>query len=128
MSKERFEYKKNEFIDYISDNKTGIVYIVTNYNDMTDMTKLLNKQNQRIADLEEQLANSIKPKFKIGQKVWYIDRYGVQKDIIVGFTYFSKENEILYEMHDEIVDHREKYIFATKEEALKKLEELGENK
>lgn len=81
-------------------------------------------KDQRIAELEEQLKNVIVPKFKIGQEVWYIDRYGVQKDTIVSFTYFSIENEILYKMHDEIIDHREKYIFATKEEALKKLEEL----
>ena len=83
-----------------------------------------NKQAQRIAELEEQLKNVIVPKFKVGQEVWYIDRYGVQKDIIVSFTYFSIENEILYKMHDEIIDHREKYIFATKEEAQVKLEEL----
>lgn len=88
----------------------------------------LNKQAQRISELEEQLANSIRPKFKIGQEVYYIDRYGVQKDIVISFTYFSRENEILYEMQDEIIDHREKYIFATKEEAEAKLEELGEKK
>ena len=82
------------------------------------------KLHQRIAELEEQLKNAIVPKFKVGQEVWYIDRYGVQKDIIVSFTYFSIENEILYKMHDEIIDHREKYIFATKEEAQVKLEEL----
>ena len=81
-----------------------------------------NKQAQRIAELEEQLKNAIAPKFKVGQEVWYIDRYGVQKDIIVSFTYFSLENEIIYKMHDEIIDHREKYIFVTKEEAQAKLD------
>ena len=96
--------------------------------DMIDICNLLNQQEQRIAELEEQLKNAIAPKFKVGQEVWYIDRYGVQKDIIVSFTYFSIENEILYKMHDEIIDHREKYIFATKEEAQAKLEELGEKK
>ena len=90
--------------------------------------KILNEKDQRIAELEEQLKNAIAPKFKVGQEVWYIDRYGVQKDIIVSFTYFIIENEILYKMHDEIIDHREKYIFATKEEAQAKLEELGEKK
>lgn len=75
-------------------------------------------------ELKQQLKNAIVPKFKIGQEVYYLDRYGVQKDIIVSFTYFSIENEILYKMHDEIIDHREKYIFATKEEAQVKLEEL----
>ena len=90
--------------------------------------KTINKLQQRIAELEQQLKNAIVPKFKIGQEVWYIDRYGVQKDIIVSFTYFSIENEILYKMHDEIIDHREKYIFATKEEAQAKLKELGEKK
>lgn len=89
--------------------------------------KILNEKDQRIAELEEQLKNAIVPKFKIGQEVWYIDRYGVQKDIIVSFTYFSIENEILYKMHDEIIDHREKYIFATKEEAEAKLKDLQEN-
>lgn len=91
--------------------------------------KIIAELQQRIAELEGQLKDCIKPKFKVGQEVWYIDRYGVQKDIIVSFTYFSIENEILYKMHDEFIDHREKYIFATKEEAQVRLEELqGENK
>lgn len=54
----RFEYSQNDLINYISDNKTGIIYVATNYNDMTDMTKLLNKQAQRIAELESKLAES----------------------------------------------------------------------
>ena len=35
----------------------------------------------RIAELEKEIAyikkNAIVPKFKVGQKIWYIDRYGI---------------------------------------------------
>lgn len=104
--------------------KESLIVYDEEWNTLDDLCELLNQLQQRIAELEEQLENAIVPKFKIGQEVWYIDRYGVQKDIIVSFTYFSIENEILYKMNDEIIDHREKYIFATKEEAEQKLNEL----
>ena len=82
----------------------------------------------RIAELEKEIAyikkNAIVPKFKVGQKIWYIDRYGIQKDTIISFTYFSIQNEILYKMGDEIIDYREEYIFATEQEAQAKLKEL----
>ena len=68
--------------------------------------------------------SAIVPKFKVGQKIWYIDRYGIQKDTIISFTYFSIQNEILYKMGDEIIDYREEYIFATEQEAQAKLKEL----
>lgn len=82
----------------------------------------------RIAELEKEIAyikkNAIVPKFKVGQKIWYIDRYGIQKDTIISFTYFSIQNEILYKMGDEIIDYREEYIFATEQEAQAKLKDL----
>ena len=73
MSKERYIREH----DYIIDNnkrKTNESLIVYDeeWNTLDDLCDLLNEQSQRIAELEEQLANSITPKYKIGQEVFYI--------------------------------------------------------
>lgn len=83
MSKERFKHIENDIVNYIDDDKTGITYIATNYYDMKNLTELLNKQDQKISDLEAKLAESEK-KFKASkdaikfqseeQKEW-MDKY-----------------------------------------------------
>lgn len=87
-----------------------------------------NKQAQRIAELEEQLKNSISPKFKIGQKVWYyhIARNKIYDGIVediqwrpINGMYYRISN--LQRNYFWIIDNE---LFATKEEALAKLEEL----
>ena len=122
MGKERFEV----FGKIIKDNE-DIPALLDNYL----ATVRLNEFNDKIKELEQELAElkekAIVPKFKVGQKIWYLDRYGIQKDTIISFTYFSIQNEILYKMSDEIIDYREEYIFATEQEAQDKLKEMKGN-
>lgn len=84
----------------------------------------LNKQKQQIMELEEQLANSIRPKFKIGQEVYYIGFNRIDKDIIKGFGYNSYDNEFIYRFKNEISEHSESSIFTTFDEAESRLKEL----
>lgn len=81
----------------------------------------------RIAELEEQLKNAIVPKFKQYQQVFYINNGSIfskwayececQDGIIISRYLLSK---------DKIVYHKKSkdLVFATKEEAQAKLEEL----
>lgn len=84
-------------------------------------------------ELEEQLANSIRPKFKIGQEVWYyyIARNKVY-DGIVEDIQWRPINGMYYRIPNLQRDYfwiRDDELFANKEEAQAKLEELkGENK
>ena len=83
----------------------------------------------RIAELEEQLKNAIVPKFKKGQEVWIIfDRtlfgeklISVENTKVLGIYV---EDCINYSLQTLPCIAREKEIFATKEEAQAKLEEL----
>ena len=89
-------------------------------------------KDQRIAELEEQLANSIRPKFKIGQEVWYayskIQLAPVQV-IISDFSYYGyRKHKILYDSENYYEGMPEYCLFATKEEAQAKLEELKTDK
>ena len=94
--------------------------------------ELLNNQDQRIAELEEQLKNAIVPKFKVGQKVWIIDN---EKDVQECEIYELKLNryvrKLVYNISynigledwtDDVAFEDE--LFATREEALAKLKEL----
>ena len=93
---------------------------------------LLNQQDQRIAELEEQLANSIRPKYKIGQEVYKVytpnQKYPF-KFKIIGFkiTKSRGEDNIFYNVEEDGFDmgwYPDEILFATKEEAEAKLEEL----
>lgn len=105
-------------------------YIMT----QEEVCERLNQQDQRIAELEEQLKNAIVPKFKIGQEVWYIDtrindfneqRYVIESYIIQEITIFK--DGIRYMDEDGFI--YEEDLFATKEEAQARLLELkGERK
>ena len=122
MSKERFEYKKHEFIYYISDNKTGIMYNVTNHNKMTDMTKLLNKQSQRIAELEEQLGNAIV--LPINNNKFYYICYPMQEVIEYCVCKLSLDRFTTNDHDTWLMNEFGTDWFTTKEEAQAKLEEL----
>lgn len=84
-------------------------------------------KDQRIAELEEQLANSIRPKFKIGDKVYAIIDTWAYTDV---FPVEIRDTHLLYEVWDGQDTTKQHYtrIFATKEEAEAKLKELGEKK
>lgn len=98
----------------------------------------LNEKNQRIAELEEQLKNSIRPKFRTYQSIFYItqfytstkgnpeydiisDKYYVaenENEIILGWSYANDFNQRKYYYV------RKDWVFANKEEAEAKLKEL----
>lgn len=101
------------------DNKTG--EICDNYID------LLNQQEERIAELEEQLKNAIVPKFKIGDKVYAIIDTFAYTDV---FPVEIRYSHLLYEVWDgqDTTKQHHTRIFATKAEAIAKLKELGEKK
>ena len=101
----------------------------------------LNKQAQRIAELEEQLKNAIVPKFKIGQEIWEITPLMSWKIKRIEWHKFNGGNgDIVVEIyrlgHDRTDDYNccimpvdNDRFFATKEEAEAKLRELqGEKK
>ena len=93
--------------------------------------KKLNKQAERIAELEEQMKNAIVPKFNKGQEVFYINsRNKISSGIIYNIRYDSMKGFDYYIPMLQIEDFRikEECLFATKEEAQTKLEELGERK
>lgn len=75
------------------------------------------EDRQRIAELEEQLKNSVRPKFKIGQEVWVVLDDGVAKDVV-------ENNWFLCSLEKSRLGLYEDYLFATKEEAEQKLNEL----
>jgi hypothetical protein len=88
----------------------------------------------RIAELEEQVKDCIKPKFKIGQEVWFINEISeeIYLGVVVGFevskVYFSPL-DIYYRIEYEdgcliTDDFEDEFVFATKEEAQVKLKEL----
>ena len=108
------------------------------YRNSTRICELLNQQDQRIAEIEEQLKNAIVPKFKIMEKVWHINKdYFYKKDwhieelLINGFEYKidKRKNALVmwystYFNNHKNYKYQEKDLFATKEEAQAKLEEL----
>ena len=117
MSKERWvaiEDTTNLIDDHIEIRNCSAEYVCNQ----------LNKKEKRIAELEEQLANSIRPKFKVGQKIYYIGFYMIGEDIIKGFEYNSYDNEFIYRFKNEISEHSESSIFTTLDEAESKLKEL----
>lgn len=89
--------------------------------------KSLNEKDQQIAELEEQLKNSIRPKFKIGDKVYAIIDTWAYTDV---FPVEIRDTQLLYEVWDgeDTTKQHSTRIFATKEEAQAKLRELGETK
>ena len=89
----------------------------------------LNKQAQRIAELEEQLKNVIVPKFKYGQTVWCVYPTNEHRQGFVfelDFVGYTKDKIICCITENEEFEYDE--VFATKEEAEAKLKELGEKK
>ena len=98
----------------------NIVDMVTDYNN--DKSLILDL-TQRIAELEEQLKNAIVPKFKIGQKVWFIYGKSIRSFIILR-TDIEIRDCVLITYSDRGWYQFEENCFATKEEAQAKLEEL----
>lgn len=97
--------------------------------------ELLEQKDQRIAELEEQLKNCIRPKFKIGQEVWFVSdpytaRYAKVRHMKIEEISISSifvERGVIY-AGDDWAGISESELFATKQEAQAKLKELGEKK
>ena len=99
--------------------------------------KVIEKQQKRIAELEQELAElkekAIVPRFKIGQRVWWIDKRLN--------NYNEKEYEIVSYLIDSIVVtnkqfryygndgywHGDDELYATEQEAQEKLKEIQGN-
>ena len=121
---------------YIKDvGKTTYVYGVN----LEEHKTVIEKQQKRIAELEKELdeikEKAIMSKFKIGQDIFFIDNeyqitQGVVDIILTGQDVFEKwckySIDLSLEYEDDIrfVDKDEEEIFATLEEAKKKLQEL----
>lgn len=134
MSKERFECFVDEWDEYnwyVKDNKNN-----EEFEYLEDVTKILNQQDQRIAELEEQLKNAIVPKFKVGQEIWEITPLmsweikriewhkfnGGNGDVVVEIYRLGHDGTDDYNCCIMPVDNDR--FFATKEEAQAKLKEL----
>ena len=98
---------------------------------ISNLEHKLNEKDQQIAELEEQLKNSIRPKFKIGQEVWFVSdpytaRYAKVRHMKIEEISISSifvERGVMY-AGDDWAGISESELFATKEEAEQKLAEL----
>ena len=83
-------------------------------------------KDQRISELEEQLKNS--PKYTVYSKVFFIDdcEKTIKEDFVEQIT-INHRDGILYELINNFL-FEESELFATKEEAEAKLQELGEKR
>ena len=112
--------------DAIFDNKELRLYECQS-DMMSDICSLLNQQDQRIAELEEQLKNA--PKYTVYSKVFFVDdcEKTIKEDFVEQIT-INHRDGILYELINNFL-FEESELFATKEEAQAKLRELqGEKK
>jgi len=90
------------------------------------------QKDQQIHDLQEQLKNSITPKFSLKQKVWFILRNGKDRDVFSGtitlitLSSYYKPPKLVYTilLVDNDINLAEDELFATREEAQKRLAEL----
>lgn len=120
----------------IQDDVDKVLYEQDNY-DMNKICNLLNKQDQQIEALQEQLKGAVIPKFKIGDRIYLLD---ITNKYILDFVIhyisiekhiLSKENRqlIIYYGADDGIWCDEENAFSTKAEAEKRLAELkGESK
>ena len=102
-----------------------------------DLWNRIQEKNQRIAELEKQLANSIRPKFKRGQEVYTYNKYQgcIYKLQLISIhieQYETPEFDTLVYRARRLKDgfiggYLEEELFATEEEAQAKLEELRGN-
>lgn len=117
----RWYLDKNDKDIYLRDDK-GIRW---NYN-QKEIVKILVCQDQLIAELEEQLKNAIVPKFKIGDKVYAIIDTFAYTDV---FPVEIRDTYLLYEVWDGEDTTKQHFtrIFATKEEAEAKLQQMKGN-
>ncbi|MBP3708339.1 MAG: hypothetical protein J6J36_07085 [Clostridia bacterium] len=76
-----------------------------------------------IKDLEEKLKNAIVPKFKVGQEVYAVSSDDIYVITIDSITIEKEETHTDFVYYD-VCGNGYDWVYVTKEEALKKLEEL----
>lgn len=101
---------------------------IYDFEDTLYFRQLLEMKDEQIEQLEHRLSNCIEPKFKIGQEVFVIYEGFVKKTEINSVTVF-KGNDLSY--YCKYIDGERVYLeldkqelFATEEEAEKKLKEM----
>lgn len=130
MNRKRYKFKRFNSCYSLNwvDNKTNKELTAL------EIESILHKQAERIAELKEQLANSIRPKFKIEQTVYRIYQDKIENGMIseicvdeIGITYHITMYKSKYcETYCYV---NENDLFSTKEAAQAKLKGLkGENK
>lgn len=118
MSK-RFYY--DEFLEEIYDSS------IDDYPNNLTIYGILNDQQQRIAELEEQLANSIRPKFPRQEHICGFAFGEIREYIVVAYL----DNDITLCENIETGELEwcdNNFLVRTFEEAQAKLKELGEKK
>ena len=115
-----------------------IVDEISDADSLYEFAECVYEDRQRIAELEEQLKNSIRPKFRTYQSIFYITQFytstkGIPEYDIISDKYYVAENEneiILGWNYANDFNQRKYYyvrkdwVFANKEEAEAKLKEL----
>ena len=113
--KQRFYY--DEFLEEIYDSS------IDDYPNNLTIYGILNDQQQRIAELEEQLKNV--PKYNVYSKVFFVDdcEKTIKEDFVEQIT-INHRDGILYELINNFL-FEESELFATKEEAQAKLKRIN---
>ena len=96
-----------------------------------DVCNLLNKQHQRIAELEQELAElkekAVVPRFEYGDKVYYI-KYFVGKWQVFNQEYVGENiSNIIVRTMNYYSELPKDSVFATEQEAQDKLKEIQGN-
>ncbi len=130
MEEERFALDNNDnVLDF--EDKTD-KYCLS----QEDVCNLLNRQQKRITELEQELAElkekAIVPKFRIGQEVYYyhIARNKIYLGLVEDIQYFATRSGIFYRIPNLQRDYfwiREDELFVTEQEAQAKLKEIQGN-
>ena len=126
----KFEKDLSEFLNTntYSKDKAWVVGLLNQVSEYCkDKIDTLMENQQRIAELEEQLKNAIVPKFKRGQIVWCVYPENIYRKGFVfaqEFIGYTKDRLLCGECVGETEEFGLDEVFTTKEEAQAKLEEL----
>ena len=139
MSKEAI---KNLLMDFMADydpNKWSNDDVYEKYAEKIDNVRSMGEiiafteLTKKVKDLEHRLSNCIEPKFKVGQKLYVIGEKFMGKTLIDEVEYFGENIDgiITFEegcrcgcTPDRYSVEKRENVFATKEEAKARLEEL----
>ena len=122
-SMKEMKLDRKEFNLLVNDILLDVKPVKLRINIANRLIDFFDKQQERIAELEEQLKNAIVPKYKTGDKVYAIIDTFAYTGV---FPVEIRDNHLLYEVWDgqDTTKQHHTRIFATKEEAQAKLEEL----